>query len=85
MPAANGNTLFVYNTQSSKSYPLPMTSNRTTIVGPKGQAIAAELPSPENAPTEPVFKCTTTFEIDKQHRVVSEESHGIDCQNSVPH
>ncbi|MHB1949685.1 MAG: hypothetical protein ACYCQI_16425, partial [Gammaproteobacteria bacterium] len=63
----------------SKAEVATSNSNPTTIVGPKGHAIAANIPqSPEN--TQVVsLKCTTVYEVNKQHQVVSVKSTGNGC------
>lgn len=78
-PAENGNTLFTYTTEIHQTYPTMM-SNPTAMVGPKGTAIAASIPpSSMNTQSISLLKCSTTYEINKQHIVVSVESHGPQC------
>lgn len=78
MPAGNGNTLFMYTIQTKENYPTTM-SNPTIIAGPKGTAIAANVPSSEENTSYMVTKCSTTYEVNKQHMIVAVSSSGA-CQ-----
>lgn len=79
LPLDNGHTQFVYFTQIRMSHPSSM-SNPTVIVGPNGRTAAANLPStPANTTSYNVVVCTRTYEIDGQHRVISEQAQGMNC------
>lgn len=79
MPGEHGNTLFIYHTEVRQPYPTSM-SNPTVIVGPKGHAIAANVPpNATNTASFPVLVCSTTYEVNKQHIVVSVKKRGPRC------
>lgn len=77
IPATNGNTLFIYTVESQEPNPI-VTSNPTTIVGPKGNTVAANIPQPANQ-TVNVLRCTMTYEVNKQHMIVSVKAEGTRC------
>ena len=76
MPATNGNTLFIYTTDIKTNYPSSV-SNPTVFVGPKGKTFAANNQVPPAVMT--VTVCTTTYEVNKQHMIVSVTSKGSRC------
>lgn len=78
-PAGNGNTLFSYTKETSKAYYPTTMTNPTTIVGPRGKAVAANLPQSPDGTNYVALKCTTTYEVNKQHVVISAASHGNGC------
>ena len=74
VPVENGNTLFVYVTRTQSQVPSPVMTNATTMVGPKGQAFAAAVPTvPQSVTT---VKCSISYEVNKQRQVVGVKTEG---------
>lgn len=79
MPNGRGNTLLIYTTEVRQNYPTTVTNPTAMPIG-KGRTVAANLPqTPSNTASYPVEQCTTTFEVDRQHMIVTASEHGSGC------
>lgn len=78
LPSGRGTTNFVYVDETRQTYPTTM-SNPTVIVA-KGKSIAANVPqTASNTGSFRVVKCTTTFEVNKNHVVIGARAVGNNC------